>query len=75
MVDYDLWEWAALNNFRELREYAQKRCVKEIFQNLAKKNATKNLLGRGMSWQVLDALVSEAAQAMVKQLETASAVQ
>jgi len=75
MVDYDLWEWAALNDFDELREYAQKRCAKEIFQSLTMKNATQTLVAQGMSWQVLDTLICEAADAMVKQIQASSAVQ
>jgi len=65
-VGYRLWEWAAINGFEELREFAQEACKEEIYEQLAKKNTLAELVERGMPLKVLDGLMCEAAAVMME---------
>ena len=65
-MTYKHWEWAAINGFEELRDFAQEACKEEIYEQLAKKNTLAELVERGMPLKVLDGLMCEAAAVMME---------
>jgi hypothetical protein len=61
-LNYRCWKWCAKNGFNQVRDFAEQKCLKEIYSILQKKDGLEKLIAEGIPWPAVSGLVSRSAQ-------------